>query len=208
MSETNSTNLKELNLQSQNKSDTQIQVSKINLKTKIFSLLLLLLLIIPAFLVNPRYGAGMVLGVTETNLDTTPQNLEIKENNNIDTKNNSGLIGSFFREKPKINPTPKQSQLGQIGSGAMEVRTIQDEKPIVKGKVIWDKNAKTAVATDKFNLGTSITVSYKEKNLSLVVGDNRVLSADTVLVVDKETFIKLGGNPEIENSLEVMARVE
>lgn len=191
----------------------QVQVvKKSNLRNKIFSLVLLFLLIIPALLVNPK-GTGMVLGVTENTADKGNSELvlEEKELENLrdsPSHKNQGLIGSLFADRPKANPIPKKSQLGQIGSGAMEIRTIEEEKPIVRGKVVWDKNAKTAVATDKFSLGTSVVVSHKEKNLSLVVGDNRVLSADTVLVVDKETFIKLGGNPEIENSLEVTARAE
>lgn len=173
-------------------------------RTKIFSLFLLALLIIPAILVSPVRQNANVLGVSE-NINEIESNFVVPKNNEIESKATSNSdnfdLGNFFGPD---NTKAKTSKIGQIGSGAQEVRAIdKDETKAISGKVIWDENARSAISTDKFPLGSSIKVNYNQKDVYLVVGDTRVLSSDTVLVVNRETFVKLGGNPEKENKINV-----
>lgn len=173
-------------------------------RTKIFSLFLLALLIIPAILVSPVRQNATVLGVSE-NINESESSFVVPKNREIESKATSSSdnfdLGNFFGPD---NTKAKTSKIGQIGSGAQEVRAIdKDETKAISGKVIWDENARSAVSTDKFPLGSSIKVNYNQKDIYLVVGDTRVLSSDTVLVVNRETFVKLGGNPEKENKINV-----
>ena len=173
-------------------------------RTKIFSLFLLALLIIPAILVSPVRQNANVLGVSE-NINEIESNFVVPKNNEIESKATSNSdnfdLGNFFGPD---NTKAKTSKIGQIGSGAQEVRAIdKDETKAISGKVIWDENARSAISTDKFPLGSSIKVNYNQKDVYLVVGDTRVLSSDTILVVNRETFVKLGGNPEKENKINV-----
>jgi hypothetical protein len=144
-------------------------------KTKILSLLLMGLLILPV-LIAPQKG-GNVLGV-------------------IESKSSSSQVAEG---------------LGEIGGGTIEVKTV-DPAPttnsIISGKAIWDENAKSPVSSDKFSLGASIKVSSGNKSTSLVVGDIRVLSPDTLMVVDKSTYIKLGGDPTSDRPLDVSATLD
>jgi hypothetical protein len=140
-------------------------------KTKILSLLLMGLLILPV-LIAPQKG-GNVLGV-------------------IESKSSSSQVAEG---------------LGEIGGGTIEVKTV-DPAPttnsIISGKAIWDG----PVSSDKFSLGASIKVSSGNKSTSLVVGDIRVLSPDTLMVVDKSTYIKLGGDPTSDRPLDVSATLD
>lgn len=185
---------------------------KTGLNTKIFSLLLLALLIVPAILINPIKDNSAVLGVSE-NLESSamlnqknvenfsPNNQKSTEQKSNDNFNLEGLFNTG--EKPKV------AKIGQIGSGAQEIKTVdKDESKSITGKVIWDKNVRTGIATDKFPLGSSVKVNYNKKDSFLVVGDTRVLASDTVLVVNRDTFIKLGGNPDEENKITVTVSLD
>lgn len=159
-------------------------------KTKVFSLIVLVLLALPIF-IGPQKNAGQVLGTSEnqSSVYSSPE----KNSPNFDLINSS--------------PQLKQSKIGEIGSGASEVvsKNVVVGAKIYKGRVIWEDNAKGKVVSDKFPKGSGIQVKYNQNTVPLVVEDSRILSSDTVLVVNKETFIKLGGNPETASFIEVEA---
>ncbi len=189
---------------SQNKVDAKADQKKV-FHTKLFSLFLLALLIIPAVLVSPVRQNASVLGVSENINDNSEVNSVVPKNEkpeaNTAKEPSNFDLGNFFGPD---NTKVKTSKIGQIGSGAQEIRAIEkNEVKAISGKVIWDENARSAISTDKFPLGSSIKVNYNKKDIYLVVGDTRVLSSDTVLVVNRETFVKLGGNPEKENKINV-----
>jgi hypothetical protein len=145
-------------------------------KTKLLSLFLLGLLLLPTFL-GPR-STGTVLGVFENNA-------------------NQAIIES---------ETTTNSQIGEIASGAFETKAVDNTSTrgkVYQGKAIWDENSKSQVITDKFSLGKSIKINSKDKSLDLIVGDVRVLGEDTLVVLNRDTFILLGGNPDTQNNIDV-----
>lgn len=95
----------------------------------------------------------------------------------------------------------KSQNSGQIAGGVAENSTEESQK--MTGKIIWSNSPNSRVRTDKFNLSTPITVSTPEKSLNLIV-EEKVdgLDEGVLLIVNKETFQKLGGQPDQE-SLEV-----
>lgn len=184
--------------------------SKSGLRTKVFSLLLLALLIVPAILISPVRDNSAVLGVSE-NLEMQPQiggqiiNNPAPNSQKPKSAENFDLNNLFATDSAKA----KTAKIGEIGSGAQEIRNVdKDEAKSITGKVIWDENARTGIATDKFPLGSSIKVNYNKKDVFLVVGDTRVLASDTVLVVNREAFVKLGGNPDKENKITVTVSLD
>jgi len=182
---------------------------KSGLRTKVFSLLLLALLIVPAILISPVRDNSAVLGVSE-NLEMQPQiGGQIVNNSNQEALKPKPAenfdLNNLFTPESKA----KTAKIGEIGSGAQEIRNVdKDEAKSITGKVIWDENARTGIATDKFPLGSSIKVNYNKKDVFLVVGDTRVLASDTVLVVNREAFVKLGGNPDKENKITVTVSLD
>lgn len=143
-------------------------MSKINNpKVKIISLVILGLLAAPALLFPQE--AGEVLGINETK------------------GNGEGQINSD----------------GNIGSGARDIKNDEGEENEEKtteytGKALWDANQKSDISTDKLALGQTITVKSGDITKSMVVSELReeTLSEDTILILNTETYISLGGNPE------------
>ncbi len=146
-----------------------------SLKTKLITLFLLCLLMVPVF-IGPR-TAGNVLGAQE-------------KRSIQDTLTNTSSV----------------KQIGEIGSGAIDFKTVENTNPkgkIYQGRAIWDSKAQTPVSTDKFGLGKGLAISSKNEKLSLVVGDVRVLPNDVLLILDKKTFTDLGGDIQKDQSLEI-----
>lgn len=200
------------------KNTTHSIVKKSNFKNKLFGLILVLVLVIPAVIwyTPPQLRDTTVLGVIEdvTATDTTNANYSDdstypyrsivasdSDKNNINRltgtkqKNNEAPMFSLptiFNEEPNKN-IPKESDLGEIGSGAQDIRLVREDSTLeseFKGLIVADTNTKVSAATDKFPVGTSINVRYGNKNIPLVVAENRIMPTDTVLVVNKETFSK------------------
>jgi hypothetical protein len=166
-------------------------------KTKLFSLVIVCLLILPV-LINPQ-RSGKVLGTNERGGQiggSVSPSVEQAADKNTPTSNTNLTVSEVKNINTEI---PKQSRIGEIGSGIRDVRTVETPKnqgQIITGKAIWDENAKSSVSTDKFSLGSGIKVTFNDKTLSLVVGNSRILSSDTILVLDKKTFQELGGDLE------------
>ncbi len=153
-----------------------------DIKTKVFSLIVLLLLALPIVLGTQNSG-GQVLGASENN-----------QTGSISAANTN-----------QSTAIPIQGRIGEIASGASEVVSADtaEASKVFKGRVIWEDNAKWKVVSDKFPKGSGIEVKFNGKAFPLVVEETRILSSDTTLVVNKETFIKLGGDPETSSYIEV-----
>lgn len=160
-------------------------------KTKIFSLIVLALLALPVIL-GPQRSGGQVLGTSENRESGT----------SFPTINIPNPLSTSSTDS---QPVPKPAKLGEIGSGAREiVSTDTTSLPkTLKGNVVWEDKIKSKVISDKFPKGSGITVNNNGKSIPLVVEDSRILSTDTILVVDKDTFIKIGGNPETSLAIEI-----
>ena len=145
-------------------------------RNKILSLGLLLVLIGPIVYSSSQENTGSVLGVIET--------------------------GNVQNTNQAVN----SQSLGNIAGGVIDdVKARPSEDQILEGEVIWMDNLKSEVVSDKFSLASSVVVQYDSQITNLVVGDNsRVLPADAVLAVNKDTFIKIGGDPDNQKSLEVV----
>lgn len=91
----------------------------------------------------------------------------------------------------------------EISSGVTTQKTL---KKTITGLAIWDNSlsSEIKVMTDKFTLGEPVNITTNGVEISAVI--NKIttsLTESTVLVVNKEFFIQLGGNPETESSIEV-----
>lgn len=102
---------------------------------------------------------------------------------------------------------------GTIGSGAREVvEENTNQQKEYTGKALWDSNQKEEIiANNVFSLGQSIKVGQKntDKSEHYVIDNLREgLASDVLLIVNTETFIKLGGNPEADNSVNISITIE
>lgn len=103
--------------------------------------------------------------------------------------------------------TTDSSIEGSVGSGAREV--VEDdskaESETYEGKALWDNAQEEAViASDTISPGQTIKIQSKDGIEYYIIENTREgLSDDVLLILNTDTFIRLGGNPEISNSIDV-----
>lgn len=76
----------------------------------------------------------------------------------------------------------------------------------VTGKVIWQDGANYSVKSDKFLIRSSLSIQVGDKEQSLVVDNSGLLPADTLLSVNKDTFVKLGGDPSNQSYIDAVVK--
>jgi hypothetical protein len=175
-----------------------------NVKTKLFSLIILGILVLPVFINPPKSGA--VLGVLE-------KKDSVVESQQQEVQNNTSSLGSILLNQETENVAAQQEKIPNkavkdISSGIRDIKKKISTPKEYRGKIVWDANAKYPAISDKFGLGTGVKVLNGGTSANVVVGDVRVLSPDTLMVVDNKTFTQLGGNPEKDLSIDVVAIVE
>jgi hypothetical protein len=175
-----------------------------NVKTKLFSLIILGILVLPVFINPPKSGA--VLGVLE-------KKDSVVESQQQEVQNNTSSLGSILLNQETENVAAQQEKIPNkavkdISSGIRDIKKKISTPKEYRGKIVWDANAKYPAISDKFGLGTGVKVVNGGTSANVVVGDVRVLSPDTLMVVDNKTFTQLGGNPEKDLSIDVVAIVE
>ena len=183
-----------------------------NNKTKIYSLILFIVIILP----------GVTMPTIKTpiaelpNLPTFTSPFGNSSNNSLEnaektqTQNQAQFVPpdlSFLTPKENII-TPKLAPKLDIASIETKTETkkiidniIQKNKIAFEGKISWDETLSNPVATDKFGLGTNIKITYKEKITTKSVAQQRVLSDDNILMVNKATFVEIGGDPNTQKNL-------
>ncbi len=176
-----------------------------NIKTKLFSLIILAILVLPVFINPPK--SGSVLGVNETKNTTETQ--ETNQTNPAPVN-----LGSLLSQ-PTSSTIQTQSEnsnslykLKDISSGIRDTKKKNNTQKTMNGKIVWDASAQSSAISDKFSLGSGVKLTYGSNTVDIVVGEIRVLAPDTIMIVDQKTFTKLGGNLEKDVSIDVSAIVE
>jgi hypothetical protein len=177
-----------------------------NVKTRLFSVILLGILIIPIFFNPPK--EGKVLGVSEkvnTDLESAGQESILKPS----TPTVSSILKTTNSETKEIPETvaPPQTaeyKLKDISSGIRDKKKkIVNAPREIQGKVAWNSGTSSAVTSDKFSLGGGLKVRFNGKETDLVITSTRILAPDVLLSVDQKTFAQLGGDLEKQSSIDV-----
>lgn len=198
-----------------------------NIKTKVITLIIASILVIPA-IVNPSRDGGEVLGISESSSGQVNEAPAVENSTNSPAQSNGvvntqetsvgededdsgfkitnpfkGLFGGDDDPKPAKRPI----QIKDISSGIRDVEEIKsNDRSVPKqkvGKVKWEDSTDVHVISDIYPVGSGVQVTAGNKTTNLVINKSRVLVPGTLLVVDQETFIELGGNPELQTSLDV-----
>jgi len=152
-------------------------------KTKVFSLLVLVLLFLPIAFNSQR--SGQVLGTNESG--------------SVGLNNSSAPAGDSGQPIPAESQIKKQAQIaGDIASGvrSYEENSVLDSQQALTGKAIVNMNTSLDASSDKFPLGTSLRISNGDNQVNVVVQGKSVLSPDTLIVLNQDIFQRLGGDPE------------
>ncbi len=171
-----------------------------NFKTKILSLVIFGLLILPAIFVPVQ--TGNVLGVNE-----------VIEEDSQEGEGEISALGAIEKEEDELSSEPslKTNQVSSIGSGVRDVADEEEvasksenEKNVYSGLAKYDPKQRVSLSTNKFSLGQSLKIITYEKEHSLVVNQIRQdLEDGVVIIVNKDTFVDLGGDLNGEGLVEV-----
>lgn len=150
-----------------------------SVKTKLITLLISILLILPVFFNSTK--TGTVLGIQDTRNEG---GLELQNG----TENVGYIAGGVMDNK---------------------IETANSETQIIKGKAILNLNADTSVTAKNFSLAQEISVGYQGNSYDLIVSKvDKTLPQDVVLVLDRETFKLIAGDSSAENQeIEVIVNV-
>ena len=76
----------------------------------------------------------------------------------------------------------------------------------LSGKVIWQDGVNYTVKSDKFIIKSSLVIQAGGKDQVLTVDNSGLLPANALLAVNRDTFIKLGGNPDTQESIDAIVK--
>jgi hypothetical protein len=182
-------------------------------RTRIISLFIVILILIPAFLAPPKEknfiqsaqkNVGNLPNFTLPNINTqdlVPKppliNIEIPKNDyaqNLEPRNSPFLSGVLDQ---------------RIDSVLTDTEKVKDILKIAKkiryeGKVSWADNLKNSVYTDKFNVGSSIKITINNKSYIKNIDEKIIMTDDNLLLVNKDVFMEIGGDPKSQKSINVV----
>jgi hypothetical protein len=131
-----------------------------SLKSKIISIILLLILVVPVVGIPLSQSNGKVLGASE--------------DKRVTTSLNKGEIAGGVIDNKKATSTA--------------VKTIS-------GLAALDENATFSTLNNKYQFGSNLEVTSNSKSLQIpTVLSSSTLPDNTVLSLDKEKFVQLGGD--------------
>ena len=206
-----------------------------NIKTKIITVIIASVLVLPAIF-NPQRDGGEVLGVSESvetpsvvpvddgaggaetpEVVVAPEPVRVEEpvvRERFKISNPfAGWFSSSDEPEPQITPSIEEEgvRIRDISSGIRDVEGIESQPNSQLGtsrvgNVVWEESPTISVVSDVFTVGSGVEVITPNGSMNLVVNKSRVLVPGTLLVVDQQTFAQLGGNPATEQTLEVEVR--
>ncbi len=204
-----------------------------NIKTKVVTIVIAAILILPAIL-NPKRDGGEVLGVSDNGTiveELVPESLPQEEvevaasNTSPEVVANTpativpqatpeneesfwSRVNIFKRSEKEENKSQVKARIKDISSGIRDVKTVEtstlNSVPKQKiGKIRWEAGTTTNIVSGVYPVGSGVQINYNNNSSELVVNTSRILSPGTLLVVDPATFISLGGDPERESVISV-----
>jgi hypothetical protein len=177
-------------------------------RTRLLSVLLIFIILLPAFLVPPK--EKNLVQTTQQTVNNTPSlaipdlipkipeiKIEMPQADyaqNLQPKNSPFDSGVLDQRIDSI--LPDTDKVKDILKSAQKVR--------YEGKISWADNLKSSVYADKFNVGSSIKITQNNKSYIKNVDEKIIMSDDNLLLVSKEVFAEVGGNPASQKSLNVV----
>lgn len=181
-------------------------------KTRLLSIILILIILIPAFLVPPK-EKNLIQSAQQT-ANNLPS-IQLPSFNAVDLVPKAPLInievpqGSYTQ-----NLTPRNSPfLSGVLDQRIDIPTDTDKvKDILKfgnkvkyeGKIAWADNLKNNVYADKFNAGSSVKITFKDKSFIKNIDEKSILSDDSLLLVSKAVFEEIGGDSKTQKTINVI----
>ena len=178
-------------------------------RTRLISIFLILIILIPAFLVPPK--EKNLIQSAQQNANNLPS-LQLPSFNATDLIPKVPLISIDIPKTDYAqNLTPRNSPfvsgvLDQRIDIPTDIEKVKDSFKNIKkisyeGKVAWADNLKNNVYTDKFSSGSSIKITFNNKSYIKNVDEKTIMTDDNLLLVSKDVFVEIGGDPKTQKSI-------
>jgi hypothetical protein len=190
----------------------------VNNKTKLISILIFIIIIIPAFSLPPRDKT--YIEVAQQSIENIPSielpSINTNYNNLIPKLPaiNFGLPDTSYIQEQM---TPKASPLfdnitNTVATGNQIITDIDKVKDSFKvkekikyeGKVSWADNLKNNVYSDKFNANSSIKITSAGKSYIKNIDEKTIMQDDNLLLVSRSVFTEIGGDSKTQKSITVV----
>lgn len=189
------------------------------MKTKIISVLVLFLLILPGIVMPTlRRPEPEVAGINNTTsledglkpITTDFKFPEIKfpEANlqafapTLPSFGSNNNIGNSPQPVLIANQASAATLIVNVNNGVDDIRQriLEQQNPstvqIQTGKITWENGLGESILSDKFIIGSNVNIKFGDKAQSLIISDNRILPVNTIAVISKEKFAVLFADPE------------
>jgi hypothetical protein len=202
----------------------------IPMQTKVISILVLFLLILPGIVMpvlsNPdKQVAGVSDSPLEDGLNASSQptqnnsfkfpEIKLPETNfqafaptlpNFNSGNNSTKV---IESQPIANQATLPEIVVRIDNnfGDDLRQRIQNQQGSVTpqvqtGKIVWEAGLGDDVFSDKFPIGSKVNFKFGDKSQNLIITDNRILPMNTLVIISKEKFFNLFADPEKQKEVD------
>jgi hypothetical protein len=120
---------------------------------------------------------------------------------------NQSNRGSVLGVNEDLSQATQNSTEGSIAGGVIENRMTADyeevDPKVYEGKIKLDIEASINLSTNLYSLASEVKLSHQENTVDTIVGQSNLeLPEGYIAIVDTDTFIKLGANPELETEID------
>jgi hypothetical protein len=180
-------------------------------RTRLLSVFLIFIILLPAFSPAPKDKNSVQ--ATDQVASNRP-NFALPSFNAQDLKipaiNIQMPQGDYAQNlQPKNSPFDSGTLDQRLDMVLTDVEKVKDSLKIAKkvryeGKVSWAENLKSNLYTDKFNPGSSVKITQNNKSYIKNVDEKSIMTDDNLLLVSRDVFTEIGGDPKSQKSINVI----
>jgi hypothetical protein len=183
-----------------------------NNKTKLLSLLILVIILIPAIFVPPKDKNYLQVAEESTKNLTgfeIPRELPSFDSNLIPKLPSIDInvpSDTFIQEQMTPKPSPLAESIATGNQILTDIERVKDSlkmanKVKYEGKITWADNLKKEVYADKFNINSSVKITRGDKSYIKNIEEKSIMSDDNLLLVSRAVFVEIGGDPATQKSI-------
>lgn len=143
----------------------------------------------------PTWISGVFNSENNTNSSMRP----IIKNNTLNDNYNINHETNLFPEIAKENNNYKID----LSRPNFEISQTTEYNTTFQAKIEWQPLVPQTIFSDKVTIGSELKLQNLDKNLNVKITDWRILDPETLIIVSRDIFEKLGGNPENQKYLTI-----
>lgn len=140
-----------------------------------------------------------ISGVFNSENNTNSSIRPIIKNNTLSDNYNISRETNLLPEITKENNNYKID----LSRPNFEISQTTEYNNTFQAKIEWQPLIPQTILSDKVTIGSELKLQNLDKNLNVKITDWRILDPETLIIVSRDIFEKLGGNPENQKYLTI-----